>query len=49
VVCPLHGYEFDLASGAPVRGACPPLRTYALTIDERGYILLTLEELLPCA
>jgi nitrite reductase (NADH) small subunit len=37
VICPLHSYKFDLASGAAVRNECASLRTYRteLTTDRR--------------
>ena len=37
VICPLHSYKFDLASGAPVRNECASLRTYRteITADRR--------------
>ena len=41
VVCPLHSYAFDLASGAPARDGCPALRTYRVTVSSAGEILLT--------
>jgi nitrite reductase (NADH) small subunit len=37
VICPLHGYRFELASGAAVGNACEALRTFhvELTPDRR--------------
>ncbi|HET9799159.1 MAG TPA: Rieske 2Fe-2S domain-containing protein [Gemmatimonadaceae bacterium] len=37
VICPLHGYKFELASGAPVGNGCATLRTFhvELTRDRR--------------
>jgi nitrite reductase (NADH) small subunit len=37
VICPLHGYRFELASGAPVGNACAALHTFPveLTTDRR--------------
>lgn len=40
IVCPLHAYKFDLATGSPVGNDCEPLRTYAVSIGEGGEILL---------
>jgi nitrite reductase (NADH) small subunit len=40
VVCPLHGYEYDLESGAAVGHDCGALRTYPVSIDEGGRVLL---------
>ena len=36
VVCPLHGFAFDLATGASARAECPALRTYPVAVNERG-------------
>ena len=36
VVCPLHGFAFDLATGASARAECPALRTYPVVVNERG-------------
>lgn len=43
VVCPLHSYAFELATGEPVRDDCPALRTYRATVDEQGMILVHLD------
>ena len=42
VICPLHGYRFELASGAPVGNACAALRTFPaeLTPDRRVLVWL---------
>lgn len=40
VVCPLHGYKFDLATGEPLGHDCGRLATYAVSIDD-GRIHLT--------
>ena len=42
VVCPLHGYVFELATGQPVENACPQLRTYPVNLNEADEIVLTL-------
>jgi nitrite reductase (NADH) small subunit len=42
VVCPLHAYVFDLSTGRPVDNACDHLRTYPVTLNEAGEILLTM-------
>jgi nitrite reductase (NADH) small subunit len=36
VVCPLHGWAFDLATGAPVRHECAALRTYSAEVSAEG-------------
>ena len=33
VLCPLHGFAFDLASGAALREGCPSLKTFPVRID----------------
>ena len=42
VVCPLHAYAFDLATGQPVESSCARLRTYPVVLNEFDEILLTL-------
>ena len=44
VVCPLHAYKFDLATGKPVGNECGPLRTYPVSVSEGGEILLSYGE-----
>jgi nitrite reductase (NADH) small subunit len=41
VVCPLHEWRFDLASGATPNGSCP-LAVYPLTLDASGRLALEL-------
>ncbi|MCY4578520.1 MAG: Rieske 2Fe-2S domain-containing protein [Chloroflexi bacterium] len=41
VVCPLHAYKFDLATGKPVGNDCEALRTYVVSVSESGDILLS--------
>ena len=40
VICPLHGFKFELASGQPLGHTCPPLRTYSVQVNHLGEILL---------
>lgn len=40
VMCPLHGCEFDLATGRPIRNGCKSLKTYPVLVDETGDILV---------
>ena len=40
VVCPLHAYKFDLATGSPVGNDCKALRIYEVSLGEGGDILL---------
>ena len=42
VVCPLHGYKFDLATGRPVGNDCQALETYSAIVNDSGEILLNL-------
>jgi nitrite reductase (NADH) small subunit len=39
LVCPLHGWKFDLSSGAALMGGCG-LKTYPVRVDEEGGILI---------
>lgn len=41
VMCPLHQHSFDLATGCSTTGA-GPLRTYAVSTDSQGNIVLRL-------
>ena len=41
IVCPLHAYKFDLATGSPVGNDCDALRTYVVSQSEDGDILLS--------
>jgi nitrite reductase (NADH) small subunit len=42
VVCPLHTFKFDLATGKPVGNDCDALKTYRVTLNEEGEIVLWL-------
>lgn len=42
LVCPLHGFKFDLASGKPVGNDCRALVTYPITLTDGGEMLLSL-------
>ncbi len=44
VVCPLHAYRFDLETGRPLGSDCASLRTYPISIGDRGEILVRLDE-----
>lgn len=43
IICPLHGFKFDLIAGSPIGNDCGALRTYAVSVSETGEILLRLE------
>jgi nitrite reductase (NADH) small subunit len=42
VVCPLHAYKYDLATGAPVGHQCGTLVTYPVQLGPDGRIELSL-------
>jgi nitrite reductase/ring-hydroxylating ferredoxin subunit len=39
VVCPWHGYRFELASGRATDSSCADLRTYPIKFDESGFFI----------
>ncbi|HEY0770964.1 MAG TPA: Rieske (2Fe-2S) protein [Sphingobacteriaceae bacterium] len=39
IVCPWHGYRFDLATGRACDSSSPELKTYPVRIDETGFYL----------
>jgi len=41
LVCPLHSWKFDLATGTPLLGTCG-LQTYAVRVDAARRIVLSL-------
>jgi len=43
VICPLHAYKFDLATGQPIGNMCEALKTYPVSLSETGDILLSLD------
>ena len=42
VICPLHSYKFDLATGTPLGNACHSLKTYHTEITGDRHVLLWL-------
>ena|ERR1700687_4045903 len=44
LVCPLHGFKFDLASGRALGNGCAPLKTYPVEVSERCEIKICLED-----
>lgn len=40
VLCPLHAFAFDLASGRSLGGSCADLRCYAVSSGANGEIVL---------
>lgn len=43
LICPLHAYRFELATGRPAGNNCAPLRTYAVSVVD-GRIALQLDD-----
>lgn len=41
LICPLHTYKFDLATGQPIGHTCAALKTYPVSLSETGDILLS--------
>src|SRR2546428_330706 len=46
VICPLHGFLFDLASGQPAGNNCSAIKTYPATVNEEGEILVGVDEVM---
>lgn len=42
VVCPLHGYTFDLATGKPAHNECRAIRTYPVRLTDEDEVLVTM-------
>jgi nitrite reductase (NADH) small subunit len=40
VICPLHARVFDLSSGEPIGNDCRAIKTYPVTINEEGQVLV---------
>jgi nitrite reductase (NADH) small subunit len=43
VTCPFHGFRFDLRTGCAIGHDCPPIATYAVSVDAYGEIHLQIE------
>lgn len=39
IVCPLHGYIFDLSTGREVQGRSGDLKTYPVKIEDDGFFV----------
>lgn len=39
IVCPLHGYRFQLNGGMACDSSCPDLATYPIKIDDTGFFV----------
>lgn len=44
LVCPLHAFVFDLSDGEPIGHNCRALKTYPAAIDDKGNILISIDE-----
>lgn len=44
VICPLHSYKFDLATGTPLGNVCQSLKTYRTEITGDRHVLLWLSQ-----
>ncbi len=44
LICPLHAYKFDLATGQPLGYDCQALKTYPVSLSEGGDVLVSLEQ-----
>jgi nitrite reductase (NADH) small subunit len=42
VICPLHGWKFDLSTGEVLFGGCG-IKTYPVRVDDSGQIVLRAE------
>ena len=40
LICPLHNFRFNVATGEPLGNDCPALRTYPVSVNEYGEILI---------
>lgn len=43
VICPMHAYAFELATGQAIENPCEKLQTYPITLNGAGEILLSLD------
>ena len=44
VICPLHAYRFDLATGQPLGHECKALKTYSVQVNAAEEVLLMLPQ-----
>lgn len=44
LVCPLHGFKFDLTTGRPLGNDCAHLKTYSVQVNQRCEIQLHLSD-----
>lgn len=43
VICPLHSFAFNLATGQAIENACHALQTYPTSLSDIGDILVTID------
>lgn len=43
VICPLHSFKFNIASGQPIENPCQELKVYTVQVSDNGEILLALD------
>jgi nitrite reductase (NADH) small subunit len=43
VICPLHSFKFNLATGQPIENPCQGLKVYTVQVNENGDVLLALD------
>lgn len=48
LICPLHNFRFNVATGEPLGNDCPALRTYPVSLNEAGEILVAVSGSQPC-
>jgi nitrite reductase/ring-hydroxylating ferredoxin subunit len=39
IICPWHGYRFELSSGRACDSSSPELKTYPVKVDETGFFI----------
>jgi nitrite reductase (NADH) small subunit len=42
LICPLHGWKFDLTTGNPLMGDCA-IKTFPVRVDETGQIVVDMD------
>ena len=44
LICPLHNFRFNVATGEPLGNDCPALRTWPVSLNEAGEIVVLASE-----
>ena len=44
VICPMHSYKFDLATGTPLGNACASLKTYRTDVTAERRVVVWIEQ-----